>query len=126
MRSAHGMLAMALVCALGACGDDAGSDEPGEPDAGPPEVDAGGGPPTVTIDDGRLEGEIDGESRRFLGIPYAAPPVGPLRWKAPEPNQPWEGVRDATEFGAACAQPPSLQAEASENEDCLYLNVWTP
>ena len=135
MPSAHQatvrFLALTLVCALGACGDDDGGatddddEDGGEPDAGPPE-DAGPSSTLVTIDDGQLQGELDGDSRRFLGIPFARPPVGELRWKAPVPNEPWEGVRDATEFGGSCAQLESLQAMASDSEDCLYLNVWTP
>ncbi len=121
---------LALVCALGACGDDSGSDDNdddggGGADAGP-SADAAGSSTLVTIADGQLQGELDGASRRFLGIPFAQPPVGELRWKAPVPNQPWEGVRDATEFGDSCAQLDSLQGGASDSEDCLYLNVWTP
>jgi para-nitrobenzyl esterase len=120
-------LALSLVC-LVACGDDSSDSQP---DSGGTTVDGGLDPdaqagPVVAIDDGQLRGAIDGETRRFLGIPFAAPPVGPLRWKAPTPNQAWYGIRDATEFGGACAQPSSIQAEESLNEDCLYLNVWSP
>ena len=60
----------------------------------------------------------------FLGIPYAAPPKGDLRWKPPEPSQAWSGVRDATMFGNACAQMGSEGMRGAE--DCLTLNVWTP
>jgi para-nitrobenzyl esterase len=120
-------LALVLAVGLAACGDNLAAPPEGSdaPDAGPSEDD----PPSstlVTIADGQLQGEIDGESRRFLGIPFATPPVGALRWKAPVPSPPWEGVRDATAFGPGCAQPSSLQSSASEVEDCLYLNVWTP
>jgi para-nitrobenzyl esterase len=82
----------------------------------------------VTIADGQLEGVVDGETRKFLGIPYAKPPVGELRWKLPQKNDKWSGVRDASMFGARCAQIASatLMNAASEDEDCLYLNVWTP
>jgi para-nitrobenzyl esterase len=68
----------------------------------------------------------------YRGIPFAAPPVGPLRWKEPQPVVPWEGVRYASEFGPVCPQPPypagSLFATKLDrvSEDCLYLNVWTP
>jgi para-nitrobenzyl esterase len=90
--------------------------------------DAGTGPTTITIADGQLAGAVDGETRKFLGIPYAKPPVGDLRWKLPQPNDKWTGVLDATQYGKRCAQLASatLMNAASEDEDCLYLNVWTP
>src|SRR6187200_6709 len=63
----------------------------------------------------------------FKGIPFAAPPVGDLRWKAPAPVQPWSGVRKADAFANACMQPANSQGNSSPvSEDCLYLNVWTP
>src|SRR5687768_13423207 len=110
MVTAQKLVLYALVCGLAACGDDDSTPSPG--------VDAGIEPPStlITLDDGQLEGEIDGTSRRFLGIPFARPPVGELRWKAPVPNDPWSGVLDATEFGGVCAQPPSLQSMESESE----------
>ncbi len=58
----------------------------------------------------------------FKGIPYAAPPVGDLRWRIPQPAKPWEGVRDAGKFGPACMQTDDLP----KSEDCLTLNVWRP
>jgi para-nitrobenzyl esterase len=62
----------------------------------------------------------------FEGIPYAAPPTGPLRWRAPQPPATWKGVRDATHFGASCMQHPSRMIPATAmSEDCLYLNIWT-
>jgi para-nitrobenzyl esterase len=69
-----------------------------------------------------------GTVRSFLGIPYAQPPVGPLRWKDPQKVAAWTGVRPAKEFGGRCAQLEStvLMNKASDTEDCLYLNVWTP
>ena len=65
-----------------------------------------------------------GDVRSFKGIPFAAPPVGALRWKAPQPPAPWSGVRDATAFGPECAQP--APPGTPNSEDCLTLNVWTP
>jgi len=71
---------------------------------------------------------VDGLSE-FKGIPFAAPPVGPLRWKAPQPVAPWHGVRQTTAFGPACMQRSGATSQAPttpNSEDCLYLNVWTP
>jgi para-nitrobenzyl esterase len=82
----------------------------------------------VEIAQGVLEGIGEDGHYRFLGIPYAAPPVGPLRWHAPLMPDGWTGVRDATLFSPIAIQTvgggPSIQA-ASQSEDCLYLNVWT-
>jgi para-nitrobenzyl esterase len=63
----------------------------------------------------------------YKGIPFAAPPVGDLRWKAPQPAAHWEGVRKADQFGATCAQPAMQNANNKQviSEDCLYLNIWT-
>ncbi len=85
-------------------------------------------PTTVKLADGQVHGIVTEASRQFLGIPYAKPPVGDLRWKAPQPPDPWKDVRDATQFGKRCAQiaNPTVQNLASNDEDCLYLNVWTP
>src|SRR6185437_8592136 len=63
----------------------------------------------------------------FKGIPFAAPPVGELRWKAPAPVKHWSGLRKADAFANACMQAPHTQGNtAPVSEDCLYLNVWTP
>ena len=81
---------------------------------------------------GVLEGVIsaDGKVRTFKGIPYAAPPVGPLRWKAPQPAAAWTGVRKATEYPARCMQAPiypdMIFHDNGPSEDCLYLNLWMP
>ncbi len=68
------------------------------------------------------------DHRLFAGIPYAAPPVGPLRWQPPAPVPAWQGVRDATRPGPRCIQDPAndLDPEHATSEDCLTLNVWTP
>jgi para-nitrobenzyl esterase len=73
----------------------------------------------------------DGKVRAFLGLPYAAPPVGKLRWRAPEPPAKWNGVRKAIDFGAHCAQIPNAFPgmrfqDSGPSEDCLFLNVYTP
>lgn len=85
----------------------------------------------VTTLSGALQGRALPDGAVFHGIPYAAPPVGPLRWQPPRPAQPWQGVRDATAVGAACPQKRGLSLEGGGDpgtlsEDCLYLNVWTP
>ncbi|KAA9154934.1 carboxylesterase family protein [Amycolatopsis acidicola] len=76
----------------------------------------------VRTSDGLVRGIVAGGHRSFSGIPYAAPPVGQLRWRAPQPVQPWEGVLDASHPAAACAQP----GKPTSSEDCLYLNVTAP
>jgi para-nitrobenzyl esterase len=86
-----------------------------------------GGSTVVTTGSGRVSGVIADGLRVFEGIPYAAPPVGDLRWKAPRPVTPWSGTKAATEPGDPCAQPAGLPVGVpSESEDCLYLNVATP
>jgi para-nitrobenzyl esterase len=81
---------------------------------------------------GVLEGVIsaDGKVRTFKGIPYAAAPVGPLRWKPPQPAPSWTGVRKAAEYGPRCMQAPiyadMIFHDAGPSEDCLYLNLWMP
>src|SRR5271165_2121168 len=80
----------------------------------------------VSIADGRLRGSQAGGMDDYLGIPYAAPPVGPLRWRAPQPPARWTGIRAATRFAAHCAQPAGVFGRASMSENCLYLNVFTP
>jgi para-nitrobenzyl esterase len=67
-----------------------------------------------------------GSVNEFLGIPYAAPPVGALRWQPPQPAASWSGVRDATQFGPHCPQLASPFGQASTSENCLFLNVFTP
>ena len=86
----------------------------------------------VTLADGVVRGDLVGESdggvgaRRFLKIPYAKPPVGPLRWKAPERNDPWTTPRHETSFADPCPQSSNEQNAGSTSEDCLYVNVWAP
>ena len=99
---------------------------------------SGAGPaaPVVKVAQGALEGVRQGGSDAFLGIPYAAPPVGDLRWKAPRPAAGWSSVRGAGHFGASCWQSVSAKGfgpwtheyvvDGPVSEDCLFLNVWTP
>jgi len=87
---------------------------------------------TVKTEKGKLHGKTinDGKVKAFLGIPYAAPPVGNLRWRAPMPAAKWKGTRDATQFAAHCAQlhvfDDMIFQDSAPNEDCLYLNVYAP
>jgi para-nitrobenzyl esterase len=84
--------------------------------------------PAVETPSGKIEGFLDGSTRRFLGIPYAEPPVGDLRWKPPVKLAPWMETLVATKKGASCTQnnPLNGQLDAGSAEDCLFLNVWTP
>jgi para-nitrobenzyl esterase len=92
-------------------------------------------PPLVRVDGGELQGVAADGVESFKGIPFAAPPVGDLRWRPPQPAAPWTGVREAAEFGADCMQgrfgpPPAAAAGAPParvpSENCLFLNVWRP
>ena len=86
-----------------------------------------GGAPIVRTGDGAVQGMTVGTVNEFLGVPYAAPPTGNLRWRPPQPPAPWQGIRDATQFAPSCPQPPSPFApHGAFSEDCLYLNVYTP
>jgi para-nitrobenzyl esterase len=136
-------LSLLLLIGVAACGDDDNATTNGG-DASPTTKDAatqgdasaGGdstsdlGKPqeglTIATEDGRVQGDMAGKSRLFLKIPYAKPPLGDLRWKAPVKNDAWKGVRHETKFSDACAQNASSGSPASASEDCLYLNVWSP
>lgn len=93
--------------------------------------------PVVQTRDGAVAGTADAGVLVYRGLPFAAPPVGALRWRAPQPVTPWQGIRDASHFAASCEQPRRAPAavipwtaeylsDPPFSEDCLYLNVWTP
>jgi len=87
---------------------------------------------TVKTDKGKVQGYVskDGQIRIFKGVPYAAPPIGQLRWKPPQPAAKWHGVRQTTSYGYRCMQPPvyadMIFHDPGPSEDCLTLNIWTP
>jgi para-nitrobenzyl esterase len=101
------LVGLALAAGLSACGGNSDEVE-------------------TTTASGVVRGSISGNTLRYLGIPYAAPPVGNLRWRAPAAVTAWSGVRDAKSFGPHCAQPGTAFGAASTSEDCLYLNVYAP
>jgi para-nitrobenzyl esterase len=118
LRSATALLVVAML--LLACGH-GGPDVPAPAPGPPPD------PALVHTATGEVRGLIAPDHRLFAGIPYAAPPVGPLRWQPPMPAAPWPQVRDATQLGPRCVQDPGdLERGRNTSEDCLTLNVWTP
>ena len=84
----------------------------------------------VSLERSVVRGTIDGKVTAFLGIPYAAPPVGPNRWRGPRPPAQWTGTHDATRYAPDCTQapfPPDMApVRTVTSEDCLYLNIWQP
>jgi len=104
--------------------------------AGAPAVDPGVGAAAnfgvlriVSTASGTVRGMAVSGGYEFLGLPYAAPPTGNLRWRPPLPAADWHGVRDATQFGPSCPQPTQdnpFLPPGDLSEDCLYLNVYTP
>ena len=84
--------------------------------------------PIVHVDGGPVQGiDVGGGGYAFRGLPYAAPPVGNLRWRPPQPPAAWHGVRDASQYAPSCPQPKSLsEPPGPQSEDCLYLNVNPP
>jgi para-nitrobenzyl esterase len=115
------VIVFAVGVLLAGCGRVAGRTVSGSP------VPAGD-PSFVHVAQGMLRGNVAIDHRLFAGIPYAAPPVGGLRFASPAPAVDWAGVRDASQFGPRCIQDPAADPEQGRNtsEDCLSLNVWTP
>ena len=93
------------------------------------QAQAPGSEPIVKLRVGQIQGRmISGGGASFKGVPYAQPPVGDLRWRDPAPVKHWSGIRDAVAFGPSCTQSatPYDPNASNSQEDCLYLNVWTP
>ena len=105
-------LTVALAAGCGAMIDGSGDDVPGGT--------------LIRTDDGPVRGEAADGVASWRGIPYAAPPVGDLRWRAPDPVERWSGARDAKDFGHACLQGTTEEVVPGSAEDCLYLNVFRP
>ncbi|MDE1940291.1 MAG: carboxylesterase family protein, partial [Alphaproteobacteria bacterium] len=83
--------------------------------------------PTIFLQQGALQGGTEDGIAVFRDIPFAAPPMGTWRWRAPQPPPNWTGTRDARSFGPICPQPPTARTRRlAQSEDCLSLNVWTP
>jgi para-nitrobenzyl esterase len=86
--------------------------------------------PVVRLDSGRVRGEVTGDVASFKGIPFAQPPLGALRWRAPQAPLAWRNVRETVSYGPDCMQVPfpgdAAPLGVKPAEDCLYLNVWTP
>ncbi len=109
---------LALVLAFGALAMSAG-------EIRRPTGRVGGEPGVVRVEQGLLRGARESGVEVFRGVPFAAPPVGPLRWQPPGVPEPWTGVRDALSFGPQCPQLDDRGRVVGE-EDCLQLNLWTP
>jgi para-nitrobenzyl esterase len=109
------MLALTFLAAFSACG---------------PSVPKTAGIPTARVTGGEVAGTVADGLSIFKGIPFAAPPVGELRWKSPQPVAPWTDVKQTVAFGNSCMQnmntARSMGDASNISEDCLYLNVWTP
>ena len=83
----------------------------------------------VSCREGQLRGRVEGDMAVFMRVPYAAPPTGDLRWRGPQPAEPWAGIRDALSAPPMPVQmhfPGSRLKDHEMSEDCLYLNIWAP
>jgi para-nitrobenzyl esterase len=129
-RARTGLARAAAVAAVlitaPACTTTAAATSPTSPTSSPAPGPGHGTGTLVVTAGGAVRGKTVGPADEFLGIPYAAPPVGALRWQPPQPPAPWPGIRQAVSFAPHCPQPVSAFGVASTSEDCLYLNVFTP
>jgi para-nitrobenzyl esterase len=116
LRRSVAVGACAVVALTAACSDPAAVAKPVRPRSSL----------VVTVAQGTLRGKRAGSTDEFLGILYAAPPVGPLRWRPPHAPAHWRGIRSATTFAPHCPQPATLFGRASTSENCLFLNVYEP
>jgi para-nitrobenzyl esterase len=127
MRVGHGVAAVAVaLTAVASTGTSAVAGNPGPAQAGPARLPGFLAHPIAVTDKGLVRGAATATMRAFKGIPYAAAPVGDLRWRAPQPAHAWRGVRDASQFAPHCAQVGGSFGLASTSEDCLFLNVYSP
>src|SRR5207245_1121511 len=115
-RSSLVLLAGALLVGLPACNSSSNSSP------GPTPSD----PSVVVVQSGTLRGVLADGVYSFKGVPYAKPPVGSLRWAAPQPPSSWSGERRADAFGPHCVQSGLTDTSFTGSEDCLYVNVWVP
>jgi para-nitrobenzyl esterase len=115
-RLGAALVAAGVIAAVVSCTSQATTSRPHVPHSGL----------VISLSDGQIRGKQTGSTDEYLGIPYATPPVGPLRWRPPQPPAHWHGVRMATKFAPHCPQPAGVFGRASTSEDCLYLNVFAP
>ena len=130
---------MAAATLLAACGNASSTNGAATDTTDTAEEASVSAAPELKVTGGTISGAVnaDGDVIIYKGIPFAAPPVGDLRWKAPQPVEDWEGVRECTEYSAAAVQPEQapfmmwteefiIDTSKGYSEDCLYLNVWAP
>jgi para-nitrobenzyl esterase len=128
-------LTLSCVSLIAGCSEDRGNFMPApaktSPDGGltsaASPASTGDGGVTLTLESGKVEGSLAGGAQLFLGIPYAKPPVGPLRFMPSEPAEPWSTTLKATKLSPSCLQPAgALSTMGEQSEDCLTLNVYKP
>jgi len=115
-RAAAAVTAACLAVAMAACSGTASAPASASPRLGL----------VVSTTDGQIRGKHAGSTDNYLGIPYAAPPVGALRWRPPQPPVRWHGTRPATHYAPHCPQPTGVFGSPSTSENCLFLNVFRP